>query len=136
MNYVDTFIVAAEDCPASTGIVPPTKAEKKTVANIQYELLAGHPYKYTQEDVLFETFVRHKGIPAGELKARGKAMREEFFAKDQPCLRTSPLARTYGWGFHFDPKGKVALYPKGSAEYEKLSEGTPKVLKALRSSRK
>ena|SRR5215216_4814886 len=136
MNYIDTFIVTAEDCSANTGVIPEPKAGKKTVAVIQYELVAGNPYKYTQEDVLFETFVRHKGIPPGELKTRGKAMREEFFAKDQPCLRTSPLARTYGWGFHFDPKGKVALYSKGSPEYEKLSKAASKILKALRSSRK
>jgi hypothetical protein len=136
MNYVDTFIVTAEDSPTSTSVVPPPKGDKKTVAVIQYELLEGHPYKYTQEDVLFETFVRHKGIPAKELKAHGKQMRAEFFAKDQPCLRASPLARTYGWGFHFDTKGKVALYAKGSKEYEKLSKESSKVLKALRSSRK
>ena len=136
MNYVDTFILTAEDCPASTGVVPQAKTEKKPVAVIQYEMLAGHPYEYTQEDVLFQTFVRHKGVPAAELKARGKAMREEFFAKPQACLRASPLAKTYGWGFHFDEKGKVALYPKGSAEYEKLSKRASRVLKALRSSRK
>nr|ASV46810.1 hypothetical protein [uncultured bacterium]ASV47022.1 hypothetical protein [uncultured bacterium] len=135
-NYRDTFIVAAEDCPASTGIIPEAKPEKPTVAAIQYEMLAEHPYEYTQEDVLFQTFVRHKRIPAEELEARGSAMQEEFFAKDQPCLRTSPLARRYGWGFHFDPEGKVALYPKGSAEYEEISKQASKVLKALRTSRK
>lgn len=136
MNYVDTFIVTAEDSPTSTSVVPTPRGEKKTVAVIQYELLSGHPYKYTQEDVLFETFLRQKGISAKELKTSGKKMREEFFAKDQPCLRTSPLARTYGWGFHFDPKGKVALYAQESPEYKKLSKGASKVLKALRSSRK
>lgn len=132
MNYVDTFIVTAEDCPAATGVVPEAKPEKKTVAVIQYEILAGHPYEYTQEDVLFETHARHKQIPTKERKAR----REEFFAKEQPCLRTSPLAKTYGWGFHFDEEGKVALYRKGSKEYEQLSKKASKVLKAMRSSRK
>jgi uncharacterized protein DUF6157 len=136
MNYIDTFILVAEDCPAKSGIVPQPKANKQTVATIHYDMLAGHPYKHTQEDVLFGTFVRHKDVPAKDLKARGRAMREEFFSKDQPCLRTSPLAKTYGWGFHFDSGGKVALYPMESAEYKKLAKGASKTLKALRSSRK
>lgn len=135
MNYIDTFITVADDSPARKGVVPEERGGKKTVAVIQYELLAGHPYKYTQEDVLFATHVQHKGIPAAELKAKGKQMREEFFAKDQPCLRASPLSRKYGWGFHFDPKGKVAMYPVESKEYKELSKKAAKVLKALRSSR-
>src|SRR5437879_1450340 len=109
MNYIDTFIVVADDCLASTGIVPTAKSEKKPIAVIQYHMLAGHPYEYTQEDVLFQTFVLHKEIPAKELQARGHALRKEFFAKPQPCLRTSPLAKKYGWGFHCDHEGKVAL---------------------------
>jgi len=131
MNYTDTFIVVAEDCPADTGMVPEAKAGKKPVAVIQYEMLAYHPYKYTQEDVLFETCARNKEIPAKELNKK----RQEFFSKPQPCLRTSPLAKRFGWGFHFDPKGKVALYAVDSSEYKKFSKSTGKVLKALRSSR-
>ncbi len=140
MNYVDTFIVVPEDCPVSHSVVPQSKADKKrSVAAIQYELLAENPYELTQEDVLFQTHVLHKQVPADELQARGAPMREEFFAKPQPCLRTSPLARKYGWGFHFDSAGKVALYPVGSSEYQQFSsEASPSVsqrLKAFRSSR-
>lgn len=135
MNYIDTFISIADDSPTDKGIVPQEKSGKKTIPVIQYEILAGHPYQYTQEDVLFQTHARHKAIPAAELKAHGKALREAFFAKDQPCLRSSPLARKYGWGFHFDPKGKVALYPVESKEYQQLSKRAAKVLKALRTSR-
>ncbi|MBJ7604211.1 MAG: hypothetical protein JF888_13620 [Candidatus Dormibacteraeota bacterium] len=140
MNYVDTFIVAAEDCPVSHGVVPESKADKKkSVAAIQYQLLAENPYELTQEDVLFQTHVLHKQVPEDELKTRGAAMRQEFFAKPQPCLRTSPLARKYGWGFHCDRAGKVALYPVGSSEYQQFSsEASGSVsqhLKAFRSSR-
>jgi len=135
MNYIETFITVADDSPTDKSIVPEERSGKKTVALIQYELLAEHPYKYTQEDVLFQTHVRHKEIPATELKAQGKKMREEFFAKEQPCLRASPLARKYGWGFHFDPEGKVALYPVESKEYKQLTKQASKVLKALRTSR-
>jgi hypothetical protein len=135
MNYIDTFIAVADDTPTDKSVVPTERGGKKTVALIQYEMLVDDPYKYTQEDVLFETHVRHKAIPPAELKSKGKKLREEFFAKEQPCLRTSPLARKYGFGFHFDPKGKVAMVPMESREYKELSRGAAKVLKALRSSR-
>jgi hypothetical protein len=135
MNYIDTFITVAEDCPTEKALVPEPRGGKKSVAVIQYEMLDGHPYEYTQEDVLFQTHAQHKGIPPAELKAKGKKLREDFFARDQPCLRTSPLARKYGWGFHFDPKGKVAMVPMESKEYKQLSKSASKVLKALRSSR-
>lgn len=63
-------------------------------------------------------------------------MREDFFAKPKPCLRTSPLAKRYGWGFLFDAEGRVKLCPMESAEYRELSTGGKvKVLKAMRSSR-
>ncbi len=139
MNYVDSFIAVAEDCPVRNSVVPQAKPDKKkSVALIQYELLADAPYVYTQEDVLFQTYVRHKEIPPKELEARGDALREEFFAKPQVCLRTSPLARKYGWGFHFDRGGKVALCPMESSGYRTFANGDPggpTALKAFRSSR-
>lgn len=139
MNYVDSFITVAEDCPVHKGVVPQTKSEqKRSVAVIQYELLADAPYVYTQEDVLFQTYVRHKAIPPKDLEGRREALRKEFFTKPQPCLRTSPLARKYGWGFHFDREGKVALYPMESSGYERFAngeQGGPKVMKAFRSRR-
>ncbi len=139
MNYVDSFIAVADDCPVRTSVVPPAKPDtKKSVAVIQYELLADAPYVYTQEDVLFRTSARHKGIPPAELEARGDALREDFFAKPQPCLRASPLFKKYGWGFHFDRGGKVALCPMESSEYTTFAagqQGGPTVLKAFRSSR-
>ena len=131
-NYYNTFIQVADDCPLAAGVAPVEKGGKKTVAVIQYELLAGNPYRYTQEEVLFETYVRHKGVPSDEL---GTA-RQAFFAKPQACLRASPLPKSYGWGLHFDHEGKVALYGVESAEYRRFTEdGTLTLLKAMRSSR-
>ncbi len=139
MNYIDTFIVVAEDSPVQNSVVPQVKPEKKkSVAVIQYELLADASYVYTQEDVLFQTYVRHKEIPYKELEARADDIREKFFAQPQPCLRTSPLARKYGWGFHFDREGKVALYPMESSAYRTFAhveKGSPTILKAFWSSR-
>ena len=40
MNYIDTFIQVAGDCPVTMDVVPECKASKSTVAVIQYEMLA------------------------------------------------------------------------------------------------
>ena len=139
MNYVEAFIAVADDCPVDRGIVPETKAGRKpTVAAIQYSLLKDAPYAHTQEDVLFLTHARSQAIPPEELAARGEELRAAFFAKPQACLRASPLAKQYGWGFHFDAHGRVALYPCESDEYQALAgntSGALKVMKALRSRR-
>jgi hypothetical protein len=42
-------------------------------------------------------------------------------SKSLPCLRCSPLAKRYGWGFHFDAEGKIAVHPAGSSSYKKLA---------------
>lgn len=139
MNYVGAFIAVADDCPAREGLVPPTKpGRKRTVAAIQHAMLAGAPYRYTQEDVLFQTYAEGQGLSPEELAARGAALREEFFATPRACLRASPLPKRYGWGLHFDGEGRVALYPVDSAAYRAFiagERGELKVLKAMRSSR-
>ena len=139
MNYVEAFIAIAEDCPVDHGVAPKTKPGKKpTIAAIQYALLADAPYVYTQEDVLFHTHAQIKAIAPEELATRDPALRAAFFAKPQACLRASPLAKQYGWGFHFDADGKVALYPGESGEYRAFADnqlGTLRVMKAFRSRR-
>jgi hypothetical protein len=63
--------------------------------------------------------------------------REKFFSKGQPCFRSSPLTKRYGWGVHSNEEGKVAIYPLESDEYKKLSnDKNLKELKAMRSKRK
>jgi hypothetical protein len=42
-------------------------------------------------------------------------------SKPLPCLRCSPLAKRYGWGFHFDGEGKIAVHAAGSKAYQKLA---------------
>ena len=43
-NYFDAFIEVAEDTKAVAGTVPPARATK-SVAEMQYELIANHPYR-------------------------------------------------------------------------------------------
>ncbi len=87
-NYYNTFITIAPDCPAARAAVPPDKKGGKTKPGIEYELVANSPYMYTQEELLYEVHVRHKGISAEELEAGGTQLRDEFFQKPTACLRS------------------------------------------------
>lgn len=137
-NYYNTFIKVSSDCPVASASVPVARGGSKTVPVIEYELLSGSPYGYTQEEVLFEVYLRHKGIPAAEVKARRAELRAEFFGKPHACLRASALPKRYGWGIHFDPEGKVALVPMESEAYRRFlasEDAGVTVLAAMRSRR-
>jgi hypothetical protein len=121
LNYYDTLIAVADDCPVTHSVVPPVRAEKKTVAVLQYEMIAAAPFGLTQEDVLYGS-------------ARTELLRAEFFATPRACLRSSPLPKKYGWGLLFDAAGRVALCPVESAAYAQALN-TVTVLKAFRSRR-
>lgn len=131
-NYQDTFIAVADDCPALNGEVPPMRGGKKSAANIAFEMIANHPYKYTSDDVVFQIYTERNDLTPDELE---KA-RQQYFSKGQPCLRASPLTKRYGWGVHSDARGRVALYGRETPEYERFlqDEGT-KVVKAMKSAR-
>jgi hypothetical protein len=131
-NYKDAFIQVADDSPAKGGEIPPVKGEQKSVANIQFDMISKHPYKYTSDDVLFQTFAEKHGLEKGEFAEQ----RANFFSKGQACMRASPLTKRYGWGVHSDADGKVALYSVDSEEYKKLSADKElEVVKAMRSKR-
>ncbi|MBC1459016.1 DUF6157 family protein [Listeria newyorkensis] len=117
LNYYNTFILVAEDSKADHGEMPNTKRPKKTIGEIQFELLNGHDYKYTQEEVLFETHMLHKAIPETERESEKVA----FFGKSQACMRTSPLGKRYGWGLHFNQDGYVKLVAMDSPEYRQFA---------------
>lgn len=131
-NYQNTFIEIAADCAALSGEVPPMKGDVKTVANLQFELISKHPYRFTSDDVIFQVFAERNGLTAGELEQA----REQFFSKGQPCFRASPLTKRYGWGIHNDKDGRIALVSCDTPEYKKLSTDKKlKVVKAMRSSK-
>lgn len=115
-NYAETFIEVAEDCPVDHGVEPPEKAVP-TVAMLHFDFIASQPYTRTSDDVVFETYARRNNIPDDDRDAA----RKRFFAKGQPCLRSSPLGKRYGWGIHHDADGRVALYARESDEYARLA---------------
>ena len=124
-NYFNTFIEIADDCMSTAGEAPPQK-EVKTAAQIEYEMLMGNPYRYTSDDVLYQSNGNRRGMS-----------REEFFSKDQPCFRASALCKRYGWGVHSNDEGKVAIYAVGTPDYIRLSsDESIKHIRAMRSSNK
>ena len=125
-NYFNTLIEIADDCPTDAGEAPPVRGQKKSVANLQYEMLEGHPYVFTSDDVVFTTHALRKEIP----QAEQRAAREVFFSRGQPCLRASPLTKRYGWGVHSNAEGKIAIYSANSEAYAQfLRDNTVKIFK-------
>lgn len=95
-------------------------------------MMAHHPYEFTSDDVIFEAYALKNNISGAE-KA---AAREQYFSKGQACLRSSTLAKRYGWGIHSYADGNVAVYGVGSDECEQYSHDKQlKQLKAMRSKR-
>lgn len=132
-NYHNAFIEVAEDCPISAAEVPPQKGMEKTIANIHFEMILENPYKYTSDEVIFGVFAQKNNIPVSELAVAW----EKFFSKGQPCLRSSPLTKRYGWGVHSNAEGKVAIFPMESEEYRQfLKDNSLDHVKAMRSKRK
>ncbi len=131
-NYINTFIEVAEDCPVTAGEVPPVKGDKKTVANLQFEMLHAQPYKYTSDDIFFAVYATRNDLTDAELDEA----RQQFFSKGQPCFRASPLTKRYGWGVHSDDAGRVALCGVESAAYAAwVDDPDVEKVKAMRSRR-
>lgn len=132
-NYFDTFIEVAEDTKAAAAQIPEEKNGKKTIASMQYGMLSKKPYTYTSDDVLFQVYADRNDLTKEEYEEA----RSAFFSKGQACFRASPLTKQFGFGVHFDSKGKMALYGMETKEYQTfLKDASVKKVKAMRSSRK
>jgi hypothetical protein len=132
-NYYDTFIEVAEDTKVSCGTTPKSKADKKTVAELQYKMLKEHPYKFTSDEIFFHVFATRNDLTENELEQA----RNQFFSKGQPCFRTSPLTKIYGFGIHADSNGKLAIFGMETEQYEKFVNDTKiKKVKAMRTTKK
>ncbi len=136
VDYADTFIAVADDCRATSGAVPPADV---SVAARAFRMVADHPYRYRSSDVIFAVYADRRRIPDEErIDAR-----QEFYSRDQPCLRSSDLGRRYGWGVHADADGRIALVGCETPEYAAFVSGRRegrsgepvKLTRAMRSSR-
>ena len=136
MNYINTFIAVSPDTKAKVGSVPPARGGKRSIAQMEYELIASHPYEFTQEEVQFCVHVERTGVTSAQLNANRRELWSDFFSKPTACMRTSPLARSYGWGLHFDRERKVALVPMESPKYQRFSGSSSiEQTRAMRSKR-
>ena len=132
-NYYNTLIEVSEDTKAICGTKPPSKGEKKTVGELQYELIQNNRYIYTSDDIIFQVYALRNKVSENDYE---KA-RTVFFSKGQPCLRSTPLAKTYGFGIHHNNEGKIALFGMETRQYKNLlADPAIKKVKAMRSSRK
>ena len=112
-NYYDTFIEVPEDTKVSCGTKPSSKTEKKTIAELQYEILVDNPYKFTSDDIFFQVFANRNDL----IQVEYEQARQQFFSKGQPCFRSSPLTKTYGFGVHSDINGKVEIFVMENEQY-------------------
>ena len=126
------MILISDDSTAKESQVPTSNRKKKTVAEIEYELLHEKPGFYTQEELQFETHVRHKEVQ----KENREEEKERFFGKSRACMRASALPKRFGWGIYFDSNGKAELVPVESAKYQDLQKRENiKLYKAMKSKR-
>lgn len=133
MSYKNTFITASEDSTVISAVVPIPKNEKPTIASIEYDLIYHNPYKYTQEDIQFQTYLIKNPAKPYTLEE----LQKQFSAKSKACFRASPLVKKYGWGIHYDEEGKIAIYDMNSEPYKQfLQSGDMTILKGMRSKRK
>jgi hypothetical protein len=133
MSYKNTLITISEDSKVSSAKVPVIKNEKPTIAYIEHDLINNNPYKFTQEDVQFKTY-----LIKNQMEAENSAeLREQFFSKSKACFRASPLVKNYGWGIHYNNQGKIAIYDVNSEMYNQLlKQDDITKLKGMRSKRK
>lgn len=133
MSYKNTLITISEDSKVSSAKVPVKRNEKPTIAYIEHDLINNNPYKFTQEDVQFKTY-----LIKNQMEAENAAeLREQFFSKSKACFRASPLVKNYGWGIHYNNQGKIAIYDVNSEMYNQLlKQDDITKLKGMRSKRR
>jgi uncharacterized protein (DUF2132 family) len=118
-NFRNTFVTVSPDCATPVSEVPP---DSDAVAAQQHALLSAHPYEFTSDELFFQLHAQQLGLNDAELAAQHEALWAAFFAKPVAGLRASALPKIYGWGFHIDNVGRVALVAQGSPEYKRMGK--------------
>ena len=58
---------------------------------MQYDLLSADPFRWTENEVLFESWWRRQDGAASASEAEKECVRAEWLRGSRPCLRASPL---------------------------------------------
>lgn len=136
MEYFNTLIGVSPDTKATAGTVLPARVAPKSVATLEYELIAGAPCTHTHEDVQFAVHLARTRASTLLGADAPSISRAEFFSKSHACMRASALPKTYGWGLHFDDHGRVALVGVETDRYRQLaSDPSLTHMPAMRSKR-
>jgi len=135
MSYENTLVHVAPDSRLEAAQEPPGRAGAKTVAGWQYHFLAAYPYQLTERELYFKVHCARQGISATEALERKDEIMATVFARPQACMRASPLPKNYGWGVHYDEKGRIALVAMESQVYRNLAASALKQVYAMRSKR-
>jgi hypothetical protein len=132
MQVTDTFVTVSDDTKATHSKIPPERPDAPTLARLQYDLLTAAPYSYNLMDFLFEIHCRKQQLTEDERQE----IREAFYSRGHPCMRASPLTKTYGFGAHYDSDGRIAIFPMESETYGTLARRADiTVEKAMRNRR-
>ncbi|HLV24486.1 MAG TPA: DUF6157 family protein [Moheibacter sp.] len=76
-NYYNTFIEISDDCPVFESEIPKERGGNKSVALLQFEMIAHNPYQFTSDEVLFNIHALRKDLAPNEEN------KQEFFSKDK-----------------------------------------------------
>jgi len=116
----EELIQASEDTKAVRGEEPPDDGADKTVARIQFEVLAENPYEFTEHEFYYEVRV---------VRRKRTDLKLELYN-----IKLIPLLKRYGWGIHRNSEGKLALVACESDRYEELlTDPSVKKTRAYRS---
>jgi hypothetical protein len=104
---VEALIVSRTTARCSPGWCPRGRGGARTWRRSSTRCWTPSRFRFSEEDVLFESWVRRQEFPGGApVGEECTALRAAFFlAKQRPCLRASPLPMRYGWGLAFDHAG-------------------------------
>lgn len=116
MTTRNILITPAPDCPAGRAVVPPERPGRPTRASIEYDLLTAAPYGLDHR-----SFTHAVHVAMASAAAKPPADFASFHARGQPCMRSSPLTKRYGWAAHYDADGKLALLDPASNAFAALA---------------
>ena len=117
MSYRETIITPAADCKATTATPPPDKSPPSK-ARIEYDLLMAEPATHAHDSFNFTVYAAqctHKGT--------APVSRDQWLSKGRPCMRASPLTKTYGWHAYYDANGRITLLDDADAARMITSDG-------------
>jgi Family of unknown function (DUF6157) len=120
---VRRIVLVAQDSPVQASQPPPPGRRGRSVAQVQYDLLSAEPFRWTENEVLFESWWRRQDAAASASEAEKESARAQWLQGSRPCLRASPLPQRHGWGLVFDDEDRVALCAVESDEYRALASG-------------